>query len=239
MLAFGGCGPVHAAFVAQRLQLPAVLVPPSAGILSAYGCAIGRLSTQVVQSHARLLSEVDSATCAEVYGRLRDEARAMLGVSSDRYIEMKFYCDLQYAGQRSTLTLPAPDALDAHAIAQLASAFHAEYRRRFGRCLEWLPVKAINWRVRASLPGPLPRAPGRVEQVVERPAQRSEARRPMYIAGQGMVEARVFARSELPTGWRAHGPAVIEEFDTTIVVPATYDARVLDDGCVLLRHMPS
>jgi N-methylhydantoinase A len=238
MLAFGGSGPVHAAFVAARLALPGVLIPPSAGILSAYGCAIGRVSTQVVRSYARPLSHLEPQGIADVYSRLRDEAYAMLDVAQDAAdVELSYFCDMQYTGQRSTLTLPAPATPDLEAIQSLATRFHSEYRRRFGRSLEWVPVKAINWRVRASLRADWARPPGSVEQPTSPDGRSSTAtRRPIFVLGEGMVEAAVFSRPALRPGWHTRGPAVIEEFDTTIVVPAGHSARVLDNDCVLLQR---
>lgn len=237
MLAFGGSGPVHAAFVAARLALPGVLVPPSAGILSAYGCAVGRVSTQVVHSYARPLAHLDAQGLADAYARLRAEACAMLEVApGDPTVELAFFCDMQYSGQRSTLTLPAPSAPDVDAIRAMEGTFHAEYRRRFGRSLEWVPVKAINWRVRASRPAQWARPPGEVEQPAARTASAQRERRPMYVAKEGLVDGDVYARAALGPGWSAAGPAVIEDFDTTIVVPARHRALLLPDGCILIER---
>ncbi|MCZ7527093.1 MAG: hydantoinase/oxoprolinase family protein [Acidimicrobiia bacterium] len=160
LVAFGGAGPLHAVAVAEALGMPAVIVPPRAGVLSAVGLVCSPRQHDVVRSWSspRDRTGLDAALAA-----LAGEARARLGPGPEPAVET--FVDCRYEGQSHELTVAAPEA------------FHAEHARRNGYAREDAPVEVVALRARARRDAPLDvddlpvvdRAPVRGPQVVSEP----------------------------------------------------------------------
>ena len=221
LVAFGGAGPLHAADVARNMGMGKVLVPPRPGLLS----AIGLLHADVRGdfSLTRLL-RAESANVKAFnagFADLKQRGVAWLRGEGERESETKakfeWQVDLRYFGQNFELIMPlASDRLSAASLKRLTAAFHRRHKAFYGYDMPAQPVEIVNLRLvvtaaRKSLPV------AKVNKVVKKHIV-TEKRR-VWFPETGFVQTPVYERDALPAGWRSTGPAIIEQMDSTAVVP--------------------
>jgi N-methylhydantoinase A len=225
LFAFGGAGPVHAAGVARALGTRTVIVPPSAGVMSAVGVLAAPPAADFMRSRREA---VDDGTAARVEPLLRELERAgaeLLARSGVREVVHERSVDMRYVGQGFEVTVPLPaGALDADGF---RSAFEAVYVRKHGRVGPDVPLEAISWRVLTH--GPVP--PLRLGSAGSG-ADALKGRRSAFFGE--WLDTPVYAREPLAAGARLDGPAIVEERESTTVVPP--DARVVvsEDGSLVV-----
>ena len=224
LLAFGGNGPVHASTLARLLDIRRILVPPAPGVFSALGMLFPDIEHHYVRTHKRGLRELDLSALESTFGALLAAGSSALrdeGFPSDQH-RFERLLDLRYAGANSELTLPFPSAEDGDRIAALRDAFASAHVRHYGYQSDDEAVEIVNVRViaRASRQGGLPDR----FSMSHNPADRSV--RSVYFGPPfGLVPTPVVSRDELAQ-WRA-GPLLVEEFDSTAVVPPDGRARLI------------
>ncbi|GII01823.1 hydantoinase/oxoprolinase family protein [Planobispora takensis] len=218
MVAFGGAGPMHAARVASRFGISTVVVPARCGVASAAGLLAGDLSVD------RVRSALD-ADPGRVFAELSEAAAADLGVQLGAPgVRVERSADVRFAGQAHDLTVPWSDS-----PADLAGRFSARYEQVYGIAQRG-PVEVVGYRVRVTLPAarrtePPPAAPAGI-------GAPGTARRTAYFAeAGGYVEVPVFTRASLR---ETDGPAIVEDPESTIVVPPGWRAVLADDMAVVL-----
>jgi N-methylhydantoinase A len=227
-LAFGGAGPVHAWDLARRLKMRRILCPPAAGAASALGFLVVPPTVDLVMSHVARLSEFDVAAAAAVLARLEDEAARILagagvprgGIAFHRAAEMR------YVGQGYEIPVPVtPEAVRAGAKG-LKAAFDAEYEKVFGRAVSDVPAEVLTWRVRAM--GPRPAADWAMGAGGGSDAAGAmKGKRPAYFDDPARpVETPVFDRYKLGPGAAFPGPAIVEERESTAIVPPRARAAI-------------
>ncbi len=216
LIAFGGAAPIHAANIARKLVLDAVLVPPSAGVGSAVGFLAAPISYEVVRSRHLRLSEFEADVVEDVMVEMRAEAQAVVEpVASGRLSECR-RAYMRYLGQGFEI---AVDATDATADG-LRRAFDAAYEQLYGRLIPDLDVEVLSWTLTLS---------------AERPVVATRGVSPMPAANQIASGVARVARDDLAPGSELAGPATIVEDQTTTVVPADFQASVDAHGNVILR----
>jgi N-methylhydantoinase A len=219
LIAFGGAGPVHACDLARLLKIKRVLVPLGAGVASAIGFLVAPPATDLVRSLVGRLERLDWAKVAALYAEMVAEARGLLlGAGADPAdIIYKPAADMRYVGQGFEIPVPMPSLTPSQQdIAAIEESFLAAYRERFGRALDGLPIEALTWRLAASAPG---------RDIAMEGAQKSEAgearrgiRRALF-EGHGWCECAVYDRYRLAPGAAFAGPALVEERESTCVIP--------------------
>jgi N-methylhydantoinase A len=228
LIAFGGAGPLHARAVAERLDIPVVLVPPHPGLCSALGAAIAQARVDRVQTIYARSDAVDLRELAAAERRLREETVAELrrNVDVDDPI-VRRSADLRYVGQNYELEvqLPAGD-LDA-AWEPLLARFAEDHERQYGFSLDGEAVELINLRITALRPDvPVP-------LVADLHEDAQPSSRPVWFGADAPVECPIHRRATLQPGTELEGPAVIEDPDsTTLVFPG--DRLVVHESGVLV-----
>ncbi|MCA3315309.1 MAG: hydantoinase/oxoprolinase family protein, partial [Roseomonas sp.] len=219
LIAFGGAGPVHACDLARLLKIKRVLVPLGAGVASAIGFLVAPPATDLVRSLVGRLERLDWAKVAALYAEMVAEARGLLlGAGADPAdIIYKPAADMRYVGQGFEIPVPMPSlAPGQDDVAAIAENFLAAYRERFGRALDGLPIEALTWRLAAS-------APGRdIAMEGAQQAEAGEAQRGVRLAlfeGHGWCNCAVYDRYRLGPGAAFAGPALVEERESTCVIP--------------------
>ncbi|MBD3848154.1 hydantoinase/oxoprolinase family protein [Bosea sp. SSUT16] len=235
LVPFGGAGPVHGTRLARMLGCPKVVFPRAAGVESAVGLLMAEISLDLARTQVMNLDGAAIAQINTLYADLEGQARRQLdeaGVLRERQ-SFSASCDMRFAGQgfEIAVDLPAypyaPDDLDV-----LRTAFHAAYAKSYGARTfdpDWTIV-AVHWRLRGIAIGgtltmdELPKEPGGVER-----ARRSQ-RQVWFPETEGFTLCDVYDRYRLSAGDVFSGPAIVEERESTIVLPPGSETTVDSHG---------
>jgi N-methylhydantoinase A len=217
MVPIGGAGPVHACAIAMKLGLTRLISPPGAGVASAFGFLAAPISFAHLRAMVAPLARLDIAALTSMLTAMEAEGRAMAAEAgvAPAAVTVRLLAALRYAGQgyqvESEIAAAAIAAGDRDAI---RAAFESEYRRLYGRIEAGLPVEVVGWRVIVSGPTPaLKLAPAAI-----RTGQAAKGSRQAWF-GSGFVEAAILDRSALRPGDVVPGPALVEERESTLVIP--------------------
>ena len=233
MIAFGGAAPLHAARLAEKLELDAVVVPPQAGVGSAVGFLRAPVSYELARSRHMRLSAFDTNDAAALLEEMASEARAVVALAAGEAangLDEVRHLYMRYVGQGHEIAVRLPEG-GLGDTDLLRHAFEAAYRRLYDRAIPGQDLEVLSWTVTVSSAPPevLPTgAPG---------GDRTDAaaNAPLFDNG-GFVEAAMHRREALSAGASVPGPALIVEDQTTTVVSAAFDARVEADGSILLTR---
>ncbi|GAB6862714.1 hydantoinase/oxoprolinase family protein [Haloplanus litoreus] len=234
LVAYGGAGPLHAAELAAELDVPRVVVPRSAGVLSALGLLISDVVYEDGVSAVRPWAAVDPDGLTERFESLAADHRGRLAEEGYPPERRRFEraVDLRYRGQSFDLRVPLPDgALDDEALATVADRFHERHERRYGHASPDEPVELVTVRLRSRGvvdPPALSVAEGGTTDPTPRTTRGASFEGEHY-------ETPVYDRSTLAAGAGVDGPAVIEGVESTAVVPPGARASVDDLGNVVIE----
>jgi N-methylhydantoinase A/oxoprolinase/acetone carboxylase beta subunit len=243
LVATGGAGPVHACGVARRLGLGSVVIPPLAGVGSAFGLLLAPISFDLTRSYLARLDRVDVAALAGILEEMERDGRGRVAAAgvAEEAMTVRRTADLRYVGQGYEIRVPvAPGIPDRALLDEVRRRFEQEYARCYGQTSEGVPLEVVNWRI--SVAGPRPdfeHLPARLLQrhdsVGAPPGARPRSRSALFDGAAGFVPTPVYQRHLLAADFSAAGPAIIEEAESTTVVPPGWSAAVSADGCLLLR----
>jgi N-methylhydantoinase A len=234
IVAFGGAGAMHAAFLAEELDVQEVIVPVFPGAFSAWGMLRTRLRHDFTASYYRPVEATDAAEIKALLDGLAEDGRAALvdeGVAAGN-VEVSLLVDMRYVAQEYSLPVPVePADLEAPDFgATVTERFHDVYDRRYGHANPGAPVEFVS--LRATAFGDLGRADPQALDAA--PGEHPSSSRPV-VFGRRAYDATVVMRGDLAAGASVDGPAVIEEPTATAVVPPGWTARVDNLGFVVLR----
>jgi N-methylhydantoinase A len=229
LFAFGGNGPLFAAGMAASLGIGRVVVPPSAGLFSSFGLLYADVEHHYARTFRRLLRQADLREIDTAWNALAKQASDQLAAEGfiGGQAQLRRSAALHYKGQSYELTVPVPDGpIDARMVTYLEQAFAEEHERTYGhRAGPDEPVELVA----IQLVGSGLREGSGVPQNVtsSRRNGAGQASRKAYFGdSHGWLETPVLSRADLATG--REGPLIIEEYDSTCVVPpgarAEYDA---------------
>lgn len=238
LVAFGGAGPMHAAFLAQELEVPEVIVPRFPGAFSAWGM----LETEIRKDFARAfyvpLDDLDRDELAAELEEQEREAFAALGeegIGGDRG-RVEHALDIRYVGQEYTLTIPlrsAAEPRDNGFPEAISARFDEAHDQRFGHANPGAPVELVA--VRSTGLGDLGRAEPERFEAGAGEAPFDERR---IVFGRRERTARILRRDDLAPGTEVGGPAVIVEATATTVVPPGATVSVDTLGTLVMAVAP-
>ena len=218
LVAFGGAGGLHAAALAASLDQPGALIPRHPGALSAWGMA----HADAVQDRSCTvlgdLSDWPRRRRREVFQELSNEAAQALREAgySKRSIQAEHRLDLRYEGQSYELALSEGSREDA------AERFHELHEARYGWALEDTKIELVHLRARALSQRPMPA----FRKVAAKPLPASAILGTQRASFGGLCSARLIDREALPEGVRFTGPAIIEEYSGTTLLPPGWTASL-------------
>lgn len=232
---FGGAGPLHGAELAAELGAARVIVPQVPGVFSAIGLLRSQLREDRFASCKEPLTERSVETIHRLTARLIDEAQRELSSTSDvgEAAPTRHAAALRYRGQTSDLQVewPLGSAPDPQS---LEAGFHRAHRQRFGFDRRGHPIELAG--VAVSVESPAAEHAGFQGAALEKPIVPA-ATRQVWFAGRPL-ETSIVDRVSLEIGETVGGPAVIEQDDTTTIVPPGWEARVEPTGELMLTPLP-
>jgi N-methylhydantoinase A len=234
----GGAGPVYAADLAATLDVPRVVVPRTPGVLSAGGLLAADVEHDHETTHVRRLDRTDAAALAEAYADLEARGRAATaraGGDPDAATLVR-QADMRYHGQSFEIEveLPAgPAALTDDALEAVRESFHRRHEQVYGHRDESAAVEFVTLRtVYTYSPPGTATPPARTGESLA--DARKGTREVRFVDEGGPRETAVYERAELPAGVDVEGPAIVEQSDTTTVVPPAASCRTDDRGTLLV-----
>jgi N-methylhydantoinase A len=233
----GGAGPVHAASMADILGIPAVIVPRYSALYSAFGMFTMDLGREYVRSYLVGIPDVDLAELGRLYTEMEREAIEDLGTShiDPREITITRTADMRYAGQYHAVEVALPDLPRCpEDVDNAVSAFQTRHRELYTFDLPFRTAEFMVLRLKASVGQP----PIRMPSLPTSDSTGSPGvvrTRKCFLTGR-WVETNCYAGTRLRAGDVIHGPALIEETTTTVLVPGGFVCKVHPAGAFVLSR---
>jgi N-methylhydantoinase A len=223
ILAYGAAGPTHVFMLVREIDVRRVIVPPTPGLLCALGCLVADLRADFLRSLWEDCTNLKDARVQSIYETLEGEGRAWLDGQktdvSESYLIRS--ADLCYAGQSFEINVVFPDG--PLSVAAIERWFHDRYELVYGYADRAAPVRLLEARVqivgvtrKPDFNGLRPFATG-IDTAV--------GRRRIYEQGREF-EAAIYQRAGLKPGESFLGPAVVEQYDTTVYIPEGFRVSV-------------
>jgi N-methylhydantoinase A len=232
LVAYGGAGPMHAAWLARELGIREVIVPWSPGTFSAWGMLHTDVRHDLTQTFYRPAAGLDVQELDGVYRSLAQRGVDILLAESVRKDAMYFSrsADMRYVGQEYSVNIAVAPGTSLPAI---EDAFHLAHRTRYGQATPGAPVEFVNLRMAAM---------GRLERDVYGLAAGSSGLDPVQGMRRAIFDGRVhetasLQRSRLPRGERRRGPAIVQEDTATTVVPPEHALTVDPLGNLIIMPL--
>lgn len=236
LFAFGGNGPVFAAGMARELEIPKIVVPPAPGLFSSFGLLYADVEHHYVRTWRGPTRTADVPALEEAWRRMEEEARAQLVAEgfSGEAARIERSADLHYRGQSFELTVAGPARLDRRALTEMEERFGREHERTYGhRAGPDEPTEIVTLRVLARGIPDHPRVPARIHGDRIAPGERLPRRHAYFGPERGWLDTPVLRRAHLADS--VTGPAIIEEYDATTVVPPGADALLDQYGNIAIE----
>ena len=224
---------MHAAALADVLDVPEVLIPPIPGGFSALGLVTTDLRRDYSKTYYTTIADAQLTAIESRFSEMEAAGRAMLthsGIPAARQV-LERSADCRYVKQAYELTVPfPPGGMDEAALDALADAFHSRHAQVYGHQNRGETVQIVN--VRLSATGRLPELPFTAElgEVA------GEARRTVWFPDAGETDCLITSRAALAAVGGAQGPLIVEEVDTTVVVPPGWRADIDERGFISLKR---
>ncbi|MEJ9280753.1 hydantoinase/oxoprolinase family protein [Ureibacillus thermosphaericus] len=223
LVAFGGAGPLHGAHLAKELNIPTVIIPPYPGVAAAMGCLLVDVRHDISKTYLKQASEITLDDLQLEFENMKAEAKALLveeGIPEEHSTLMNFI-DLRYQGQWRSLSVPVSESNSS--IEEILELFHKEHEREFAYSDREQKVEIYGLRVTAIGTVPKPEFPkynsaGKIEDALK-------GTRKVYFDGK-FVTTKIYDRDKIPVQAEIVGPAIIEQLDTTTVIPPEFTAKV-------------
>lgn len=215
LVTFGGAGALHACAVAERLEIPRVLIPRYPGVLCAFGLLVADVALDYAASVLGVIDDSTSVKLAQTVTEMVAQANTDLGDEGVSAEERVFspLVDMRYQGQAYELTLPFAPEND------LIADFHAAHERTYGHALHGRAVEVVNLRLQAT--GVT--APPDIQPEAESPHVANAIGEKMGANG---VTLNLYERESLSPGATINGAALIFQLDSTIYIAPEWSARV-------------
>jgi N-methylhydantoinase A len=233
LLPFGGAGAVHAAAVAEELGMRRIIVPLRPGAFSALGLLCTDVLHDYIRSELKPLAQLDPTHAEAAFREIEAEAAAELkeeGLDpAGAHFEREL--DLRYAGQGYELRVPLDGlwqvALDAAAVGRARERFDEQHTKVHGHAAAEKPVELVSYRVRVRVTVPKYVPTPEPEAIRSSPgAAAVKSMRDVFFTAEKATETAVINRDDLRISAVFDGPAIVEQFDATTVVPPGWTASV-------------
>ncbi len=234
LVAFGGAGGLHAALLADRLNMPRVIVPRNAGIFSALGLLASDRRIDAVRPYLRPIENARFEEVQEIFIGLATECMSKIaagGVAKED-TTISYNVGLRYSGQifEETISYIDPNLT----MDNLAKEFSALYEKTYGFSRDWQQIEIVNLRVVALGRTIKPKLELNNSQVRTLALEAGAQSRPIYVNGK-FEESKVIYRENVRTGDLFYGPAILEEYDSTTYIPPNWTSQIDQFGSIVLE----
>jgi N-methylhydantoinase A len=240
LVGFGGAGPLHAVDLAESLEMSSVLVPPSPGIGSARGLLTGDIQYDNQVTVSQRLADVKPDMIEERFEELTERGTEQLrsdGIDIEEDASFRTSIDCLYEGQGYELNVEY-DGTDGEWRSRIRDRFETKHEQEYGHYFEEDPIECLNLRVAASAESQA-YDPSVVQQGGSDASAAKTGVQNIYF-GSSLepieYETPRYDREQLQAGNYIEGPAIVDEFDSTIVINPDWEATVLETGALEIQR---
>ena len=242
MVVFGGTGAVFAVRMAQELRIPRVIVPLAPGCFSALGLITSDATYSVYRSYVVRTSKADLAKMQDIFRKIENEAVSKIKELEYRKkeIQLKYYIAMRYEGQAHEVSIEIPAEtirrkLDVQAIARFEKMFHEKHKALYGHSSRDMHCEFFTLSVTAI--GPIPKTEAAcLARGTQDPSEAFKGRRRVFWEEYRQYkDTAIYERSKLKAGNIIIGPAIIEQMDTTTVIPPGQRASIEKHGNIIIE----
>jgi len=236
MFAFGGAGPMHCALMIKELGISSIVIPSSAGAFSALGFLCSDLRHDFVRTHIIKTLEMDLIRVGEIFGDLESQGIKTLkteGVDTNDIVIMRSV-DMRYVGQAYELNIPFNfEKISSQVPGELMQTFNESYKNYYGHFTPEEATEIVNFRMTAI--GKV-RKPPIKKMSLEKRQPVSRERGDVFFKEVGWVNCSFYDREDLTYGNKIRGPAIIEEYTSTTVIPPDFEAEIDEYLNIVVRR---
>lgn len=236
LVAFGGAGALHGAALSKDLNIPTVLIPPNPGITSALGCLLVDITHDISRMYLSNVKDIQVDELNSAFLELEKEGFERLsneGVSQNDMIFQRVL-DMRYLGQWRSMSVNMPSNI--RSLDDAISQFHEEHGREHNYSRPGAEVEVYKIQVNAT--GLTPKAEIAVHEIIDSPLPEPHGYRDIrFDEDEKRVSTPIFLRDELHPGASLDGPAVIEQLDSTILIPPGFIAEVDKHLIIKMQQM--
>ena len=225
LVAFGGAGALHSAYLAQEMDIPNVIVPAQPGVAGALGCMLVDFRHDISQTYVASIREIEIEQLEERFIKMEKEAIALLkreGISPGN-MHLLRQIEMRYIGQWRSLNVSVERPISS--LEEAVMKFHKEHERAYAFSNPDVEVEIYGLGVEAIGTVSKP------EFKIEKPSGTLEEaltgyRDVFFKEVGGFTNTPIYRRSEVPVAATIDGPAIVEQLDSTVVIPPEFKAEV-------------
>lgn len=226
LMAFGGAGPLHACEVAREMGIQKVLIPPSPGTLCALGLLMADTRFDLSRSHIMLAKKENIGDVQSIFKELLNEGNGLLDKEKIQEENRVFEALIECRYNRQNYEIPISVALPftEEIMSNMMSRFHEEHERSYGYHNEDMDIQMVNYRLSAI--GLIEKPDLAKEPVNEMAGAPSpiEVRQVWFDGETKYLTTGVYSRTDIEPGCMIKGPAIVEQMDSTCVIPPGWEA---------------
>ena len=235
MIPIGGAGPVHACSLMSKMNLNKMISPPDAGVASAIGMTASPNSFELVQADMQQLELLNFTKMKKAFLDMEKKGTKLLlqTGTNKKHISINNSTLMRYVGQGYEIEVPLnKEVLSLKNIKNIKLEFEKVYQNLFGR-IEKMPMEIISWRTIAS--GPLPNFS--LNFNVKKKSRSKEKKRKVFFGGKKFNDTIVLDRSSLSKNFKSIGPLIIEERESTLVIPPNFKVQMHESGNLIINNI--
>ncbi|MDA0763255.1 MAG: hydantoinase/oxoprolinase family protein [Proteobacteria bacterium] len=235
MIPIGGAGPVHACSLMSKMNLKKMISPPDAGVASAVGMTASPNSFELVQADMQKLELLNFTKMKKAFVDMEKKGTKLLlqTGTNNQQISINNSALMRYIGQGYEIEVPInKEVLSLKNINTIKLEFEKVYQNLFGR-IEKMPMEIISWRTIAS--GPLPNFS--LNFNVKEKRHSKEKKRKVFFGAKKFNDTIVLNRSSLSKTFKSIGPLIIEERESTLVIPPNFKVQMHTSGSLIIDNI--
>ncbi|SNS16004.1 N-methylhydantoinase A [Anaerovirgula multivorans] len=226
LMAFGGAGPLHACEVAQEMGIKNVLIPPSPGTLCSLGLLMADTKFDISRSNVMIAEKNNIQAVQKIFNQMIEEGKAMLDKEKVDEKDRSFHCviECRYERQNYEIPIEVDMTMTEDVMKEMIEKFHKEHFKSYGDYNENMRIQMVNYRVSAV--GTIEK-PDLSEKNVNPDAKVPnviEVRNVLFEGQKNYLTTNVYQRTDIEPGCRIEGPAIVEQMDSTTIIPPKWVA---------------
>jgi len=228
LMTFGGAGPLHACEIAREIGISSVLIPPSPGTLCSLGLLMADTRFDGIRSNIMMASNDVIGQINEIFAELIAEGNCMLEKEHITPDKRSFYCSIEcrYEHQNYEMPIDVEYPLNEENLEKMIASFHQAHKQSYGYFNLNTGIQMVNYRVSSVGEVEKPELVMVEEQQDAPPPEVIEVRMVRFDGLDHKIPTNVYRRTDIVPGCTICGPAIIEQMDSTSVIPPDWYAHM-------------